>query len=607
MAGKFIELLSPAKDIKCGIAAINAGADAVYIGAHSFGAREKAGNTVTDIEKLAKYAHIFSAKVYVTLNTIIFENELEEARKLAWSLYEAGVDAFIVQDMAFLMMDMPPVALHASTQTNNYSKEKVAFLGRSGFKRVVLARELSIDQIREIRQETETELEVFVHGSLCVSMSGQCYMSQAVGGRSANRGACAQPCRKIYSLMDESGHVLIGKKHLLSLKDLALADYLGELADAGVNSFKIEGRMKEADYVANITAFYRGKIDESLETRPQMRRPSAGISVYAFEPDPSKSFNRGFTDYFLHGRKKDIVSPDTPKSIGEKIGKVVAVSKNGFVLENGEKIGNNDGLMFIGSNGESWGIKVNTTNGNTIFPETMEGIFKGAEIYRNYDHAFQMILEKNEGKRLLGIDIELLMRGNTLSAKATTETSRVIEMEFEVVLTPARDIKKSESDIETCFRKSGDTPFKVGKVDTGNTGSYFFRTSELNGYRRVLLDELKSYLENFREKYTPITGEKVDYPEKYLGFEANVSNSKARGFYLERGVETLDEAFELIGNTEGFRVMTTKHCLKYFSGFCPKYSKQNNIKDPGQLFLFDGQHEYRLEFDCVNCEMRVYL
>ncbi len=606
MSGDFIELLSPAKDVECGIAAINAGADAVYIGGPGFGAREKAGNPVTGIGKLVRYAHIFSAKVYVALNTIIYENELEGAHKLVWRLYDAGVDAFIIQDMAFMMMDMPPVPLHASTQANNYSKEKIVFLGKSGFKRVVLARELTLDHIREIRQATGVELEVFVHGSLCVSMSGQCYMSHAVGGRSANRGACAQPCRKTYSLVDEGGRIITDKKHLLSLKDLSLSGHLEELVDAGVNSFKIEGRMKEAGYVANVTAYYRKRIDELSRDRSHIERSSYGFSRLTFEPDPVKSFNRGFTDYFLHGRKNDICSPDTPKSVGEKIGKVLEVSKNSFELEGGKRIGNNDGLMFIDANGVSRGIKVNMVKGNAIFPESVERLYKGAVIYRNYDHAFQMALEKNGSVRLLDVYIELSLNGNIIKAKATTGSGHSVEMEFDAELIPARNSERSVSDIKACFMKSGDTPFLVTDVDTGTTGNYFFRTSVLNGYRRALLEGLLTYLENYREELLPLPGGEVDYPAKKPGFEANVSNSKAREFYMERGVEEIEDAFELKENTEGLRVMTTKHCLKYFSGFCPKYPPKNKVKDPGQLFLYDGERRFRLEFDCGKCEMRVY-
>jgi len=503
-------------------------------------------------------------------------------------------------------MDMPPIPLHASTQADNYDSEKIIFLGKSGFKRIVLARELTLQQIKEIRGNTDAELEVFVHGSLCVSMSGRCYMSQSVGGRSANRGACAQPCRKLYSLEDENGRVIIRNKHLLSLKDLSLAGNLGELLDAGVSSFKIEGRMKEADYVANITAYYSEKIDEALKSRPATKRSSAGFSRHAFLPDPSKSFNRGLTDYFIHGRKFDICSPDTPKSLGERIGKVLAVTKNSFELEGEVKIGNNDGLMFIGPNGESRGIKVNTVEGKKIFPDKMEGLRKGDVVYRNYDHSFQMLLEKNGSKRYINVDIELKLNNNILLAKATTERGLSVEMEFEVVLNPARDRQKSEEEIIACFRKSGDTPFVVGDVDINDTGTYFFRTSELNGFRRALLYGLRVYLENLRETYYPVCREKVDCSSKSLGYEANVSNSLARKFYKERGAAYIAEAFELMENTQGLKVMTTKHCLKYFAGYCPKYSKGKSKNEPQQFYLSDGKKRYSLEFDCGRCEMHVY-
>jgi len=356
---KIIELLTPAKNLICGRAAISHGADAIYIGGPKFGAREDAGNSLQDIEKLVEEAQVFGVKVYVALNTILYDSELEDARQQIRNLYDIGVDALIIQDMGILEMDLPPIALHASTQLHNYLPEHIKFLEAVHFKRAVLARELSIDQIRNIRSQTSIELEAFVHGSLCVSFSGRCYLSHAIGGRSANRGACAQPCRKRYTLYDADKKVISADQHLLSLKDLNQSGSIKELAEAGIQSFKIEGRLKDVDYVKNITAFYRKKMDAFLEDQPEFQAVSVGKSFLSFEANPAKSFNRGTTDYFLHGRSKEIVSFESPKFLGELVGEVSQVTTKYFEIKSALEIANNDGLVFISAAGESVGIKVN--------------------------------------------------------------------------------------------------------------------------------------------------------------------------------------------------------------------------------------------------------
>src|ERR1035437_1229160 len=355
----YIELLSPAKNLECGLAAINHGADAVYIGASSFGARAAAGNTLEDIATLVQYAHKYRSKVHVALNTILTDEQLPEAEKLIWEVYNAGADALIVQDMGILQLNLPPIALHASTQTDNRTVEKVKFLQDVGFSRVVLARELSLKQIAEIASQTDVELEAFIHGALCVSYSGQCYMSQANCGRSANRGQCAQYCRLPYHLVDADDNVLVKNKHLLSLKDLDQSDSLEEMLEAGVTSFKIEGRLKDADYVKNITAYYRRKLDAILDGSTRYRRASAGRTTILFEPNPEKSFRRSNTDYFLHGRKPDIAQLETPKSLGEPIGKVTYIGRNFFEMQNGTLLNNGDGLCFINKHGDLTGFRVN--------------------------------------------------------------------------------------------------------------------------------------------------------------------------------------------------------------------------------------------------------
>ena len=424
-----IELLSPAKNLEVGLAAINHGADAVYIGGPAFGAREKAGNSIEDIEKLCDHAHLFGAKVYVTLNTLLNENELEPARQLAWDCWNAGVDALIVQDLNLLKLDLPPIPLHASTQCDNLTLERVQELESLGFEQVVLGRELTIDQIREMRSKTTVPLEFFVHGSLCVSHSGQCYLSEYIGNRSANRGACAQPCRLPWDLLDAEGKVLVKGKHLLCLKDLNNSAHLEELMDAGITSFKIEGRLKEADYVKNITAYYRQQLDAIFERRPEFVQASLGHCSYTFEVNPEKSFNRGFTDYFIHGRQPGIGSPHTPKSMGEYIGEVKWCNSVQMEILTDKTLHNGDGLCFLNQDEELIGIRADVVRlgrdgVHTISTNRPHGAFRGAKIYRNYDIEWQRQVDASKGNRK--IDIELALEeteeGFVLSGKWKVES-----------------------------------------------------------------------------------------------------------------------------------------------------------------------------------------
>jgi len=602
---KIIELLAPAKNLVCGRAAISHGADAIYIGGPKFGAREDAGNSLQDIEILVEEARIFGVKVYVALNTILYDSELEDARQQINNLYEIGVDALIIQDMGILEMDLPPIPLHASTQLHNYLPSQIKFLEAVHFKRAVLARELSIEQIRDIRSQTSIELEAFIHGSLCVSFSGRCYLSNAIGGRSANRGACAQPCRKRYTLFDADKKVISADQHLLSLKDLNHSDSIKELAEAGIQSFKIEGRLKEVDYVKNITAFYRKKIDAFLEDQPEFKAASAGKSYISFEANPAKSFNRGTTDYFLHGRSKDIVSFESPKFLGESVGEVTQVTTKYFEIESALEIANNDGLVFISAAGESVGIKVNVVERSRIYPDKMNGIYPGAKVYRNYDHIFQQQLKSDLTIRKIAVSIEISESDDGFELTAHDESVIIVTSEYNLPKNPARDIIKSKETITHQLTKSGDTPFFVTGVETNGTEKFFFQASVLNAMRRDLLDRITDARKQKTRNKINHESNSYPYPDKEIGYEGNISNRLARQFYLRHGVENPEMAFEKQSDPHGKIVMTTKHCLKFQMGFCPKFGGKNAINFSEPFSLNDGINDLRLDFDCIQCVMKV--
>ncbi|MBO7523787.1 MAG: U32 family peptidase, partial [Bacteroidales bacterium] len=560
--------------------------------------------SIADIERLVSYAHLYSSKIYVTLNTILFENELEKARKMAWDLYNVGVDAFIFQDMAFMEMDLPPVPLHASTQTNNYDLDRILFFAKSGVERIVLARELSLEQIKRVRELTDVELECFIHGALCVSLSGQCYLSCSVGNRSANRGACAQPCRKLYSLIDEKGDVVASNKYLLSLKDLSLSEHISELVDAGVNSLKIEGRLKDVSYVKNVTAWYRKRLDEVLEGRHDVVRPSFGESHIGFVPNPRKSFNRGTTTYLFTGKRDDIASFDTPKSLGEKVGVVKDVLDGALKLDTSVRLSNNDGLVYFDRKGELNGLKINRVEGNLIYPNSLGNITKGSVLYRNYDHQFQQELSKDKSFRKLRIVINMNVVDDGIEMTAVAESNESFSKRFAVNLVEADNVERSAQNIKAQLSKDGNTPFLVTDVCLNGAERYFFRASELNQMRRSLFDEFAEQLSHRRPASQLNKKSVVDYPTNRLGYEANVSNSLARKFYMKRGVEHVDDAYEVSDDRSEKRLMTTKHCIRYELGLCTKQRKDKQ-KSSSQLMLCDGVRKFRLQFDCANCQMFV--
>lgn len=631
---KKIELLSPAKNLEVGIAAINHGADAVYIGGPSFGAREKVGNSIEDIETLCRHAALFDAKVYVTMNTLLFDNELEDARKLAYDCWNAGVDALIVQDMALLNMDMPPIALHASTQCHNIDAEKVKFLEDVGFSQVVLARELSIEQIKDIRSKTTVPLEYFVHGALCVSYSGQCYLSHVIGGRSANRGACAQPCRLSWNLENAEGKRLVTNRHLLSLRDLNNSKNIEELIDAGISSFKIEGRLKDIDYVKNVTAFYRKTIDDIIERRDDICRSSRGESNPAFYPNPEKSFSRGFTDYFIHGRQKYIDAPYSPKSMGEYLGTIEKVKNKSVTIRTGKTLHNGDGLCFLDRENNLLGFNVNAVSRDASMLPTIKHIdtsknrqsqrqtvtsnsdismatrfkIEGSKIFRNSDLVWQKEVEKSQGNRKMKIDLTFTDTedGFALSAKLHDTDSEYITTYLSTEKEIANNAEKALENIKNKLSQWGDTEFVVEEFSVQQPTAYFIRASVLCEMKKDLVEKLRSYLiEKHRDEREcrDITSsqQNVIYPKEHLSYLGNVINKKAREFYELHGVKDIEDGLEKIKSNDELVVMTTKHCIRYANNICSK-----EIGKPAtSLYLVNDKGRFRLDFDCRNCCMKV--
>lgn len=600
-----VELLSPAKDLNCGIEAIKHGADAVYIGAPKFGARAAAGNSLEDIRELCEFAHLYGVRIYVTLNTILKDEELEEAERMIWDLWRAGADALIVQDMGITRLDLPPIPLHASTQTDNRTPEKVRFLEAAGFTQVVLARELSLGEIRRIAEATTVPLEVFVHGALCVSYSGQCYLSAALSGRSANRGECAQYCRLPYTMVDATGTEIVGHKHLLSLKDMNRSDQLEALLDAGVSSLKIEGRLKDAGYVKNITAYYRKKLDTILSRRPEYHRASAGRSIYMFEPVAEKSFNRGFTPFLLEGRTADITAFDTPKSLGESVGTVKEIKGNSFTVAGLKQLNNGDGLVFFNKKGELEGFRVNRVEANRVFPLDRPSLVPKTPLYRNFDQAFDRLLAKPSAERKLSVKIEFLDNpfGFTLGMEDETGARILLTEPFAKEL--AR--REQQDNIRTQLSKLGNTPFEVSEVVVRLSENWFVPSSLLAEMRRRGVEKL---LETRRARYPREIAKRVQpaepvpFPERQLTYLGNVANGKARSFYRDHGVERIDPAFELSPRKD-VPLMFTKHCLRYSMGWCPTYQKNPSpYKEPYYLLYKDTR--LRLRFDCKHCRMEIW-
>lgn len=601
-----IELLAPARNLECGIEAINHGADAVYIGAPKFGARSAAGNSLADIATLVEYAHLFNVRIYVTVNTILRDSELSETEEMIWQLYNAGVDALIVQDMGITQLNLPPIPLHASTQMDNRTVEKVRFLSNAGFRQVVLARELSLDEIRKIHEACpDVALEVFVHGALCVSYSGQCYVSEACFGRSANRGECAQFCRLPFSMVDEDGKVIVRNKHLLSLKDLNQSSILESLLDAGATSLKIEGRLKDVTYVKNVTAAYRQKLDEIFCRRKEYVRSSSGDTVLDFTPQLEKSFNRGFTHYFLHGRTPDIASFNTPKSLGEEMGTLKEQYKKYVTVSGVKPFHNGDGACFIDEQGCLQGFRINKVEGNKLFPAgAIPRIKPKTPIYRNYDQDFEKLLTRKSAERKIGVDWILSETAFGFALTVSDEDKNSVTLSFPVE-TKEKARTSQHDNLCSQLKKMGNTPFRTRSVVIQCSEEWFIPSSLISDWRRLATDRLVALRRiNFRRKLQVWKPTNHSYPTSSLTYLGNVMNGKAEKFYQEHGVCNIAPAYEKQA-PDNATLMFCRHCLRYSMGWCPTYQHvRSPYREPYYLVSNDGKR-FRLEFDCKRCQMKV--
>lgn len=599
-----IELLAPAKNLECGMAAIDHGADAVYIGAPKFGARAAAVNSLEDIAALVEYAHLYNVRIYVTVNTILKDEELKETEEMIRALYRVGVDALIVQDMGIAGLELPPIPLHASTQMDNRTAEKVRFLADAGFRQVVLARELSLREIGKIHEACpDVPLEIFVHGALCVSYSGQCYVSQACFGRSANRGECAQFCRLPFSLVDSNDRVIAKDKHLLSLKDLNQSEELEALLDAGASSFKIEGRLKDVSYVKNVTAAYRQKLDAILARRKEYVRASSGSCRYAFKPQLDKSFSRGFTHYFLHGRTRDVFSFDTPKSLGEEMGTMKEARGNYLTVAGLKSFNNGDGVCYIDEQGKLQGFRINRVEGNKLYPQEMPRIKPRAVLYRNFDQEFEKILARRSSERKMAVAIRLADTAFGFALTLTDEDDNRVTLSLPRAKEPART--PQEENLKTQLAKLGNTPFEAERVDIDFTENWFLPASVLADFRRQAIEKLIAARRiNYRRELAVLRPTTHAFPQTTLTYLGNVMNARAASFYAGHGVASIAPAFEQTP-VEKAVLMFCKHCLRYSMGWCPVHQRERSpYREPYYLVSTDGKR-FRLEFDCRNCQMKV--
>lgn len=620
-----LELLSPARDTAIAREAILHGADAVYIGGPHFGARHNAANSVSDIAKLVEFAHVFHVRVFVTLNTILHDDELEPAQQLIHTLYDTGVDALIVQDMAVLEMDIPPIELHASTQCDIRRLDKAQFLDQVGFSQIVLARELTLEQIKTISDNVSTGIEFFIHGALCVAFSGQCYISHAQTGRSANRGDCSQACRLPYTLKDEQGRVVAYDKHLLSMKDNNQSANLLALINAGVRSFKIEGRYKDMAYVKNITAYYRQLLDEILTKRPDLARASSGQTHHFFRPDPDKTFHRSSTDYFAHGRQQNIGAFDSPKFIGLPIGEILSVGQQELTVQTTDELTNGDGLNTLYKR-EVIGFRINNAyllrnlkqDGQSFWqyriipnemPPELAKLQLPHKLNRNLDHHWQQSLSKTSSQRKINIRWQLASNEQVFTATVASEEGIRAQATLSGPFALARQTDNNAEHIQTIFHQLGNTPYHAEDIALTATDQWFIPVSQLKTLRRELIAQLTAarvaaHPQGYRR---PAQNPAPVYPDKELSYLANVYNHLARSFYQRHGVELITPAYEVHQETDEVPVMITKHCLRFSFNLCPKQLKKElHLKGNAKpMQLVHNDETITLKFDCKACEMHV--
>lgn len=620
-----LELLSPARDVAIAREAILHGADAVYIGGPSFGARHNACNDVSDIAQLVEFARRYHARVFTTINTILHDNELEPARKLIHQLYDAGVDALIVQDLGVMELDIPPIELHASTQTDIRTLGRAKFLDQAGFSQLVLARELNLQEIRAIADETDAAIEFFIHGALCVAFSGQCNISHAQNGRSANRGDCSQACRLPYTLKDDQGRVVAFEKHLLSMKDNNQSANIRALVEAGVRSFKIEGRYKDMGYVKNITAYYRQRLDDVLEDRPDLARASSGRTAHFFLPDPEKTFHRGSTDYFVTDRKVDIGAFDTPTFTGLPVGVVEKAGKRDLQVVTHEPLSNGDGLNVLVKR-EVVGFRANIAEPKGEFEEDGEKRYRyrvepnempaglhqlrpNHPLNRNLDHNWQQALLKTSSERRIGLTWAARLRETQLEVTATSEEGISASVTLPGPFGVANKPEQALDTLRDLLGQLGTTEYHATDIQLDAPQAFFIPNSQLKALRREVIEALTAA----RVAAHPRGGRKAEttpppvYPDAHLSFLANVYNQKARDFYHRHGVKLIDAAFEAHEETGEVPVMITKHCLRFSFNLCPKQAKGvTGVKTKvAPMQLIHGDEVLTLKFDCKPCEMHV--
>ncbi len=596
---KKIELLAPAKNRDSAFAAIDYGADAIYIGASRFGARHAAGNSVEQIAQVVEYAHAYGVRVHCTLNTLLFDDELRDAEASAREVVEAGVDALIVQDMAFARMNLG-VDLHASTQMCNMTPEGVRFLEQCGFSRVVLERALPLTQMLAIAQTTSVELEAFVHGAICVGHSGRCYLSRSMSQRSGNRGECSQPCRLSYDLCDQAGSKLLENKHLLSVKDLNLSSQIGAMLDAGISSFKIEGRLKEIGYTKNIVAHYRTLLDGEIATRPHLERASQGTSQLDFTPNPSKSFTRGESEYLFWGQARNIASFESPKSVGQSVGRVSAVRSKRFRIDSRERLHAGDGICFVTPEG-MMGTNINQSDGEWIEPNRMDGIAKGTELFRNFDKRFNDALSSSRTRRTIATEATLTMSPDRIILSYCDTYGNCASALREGLFEAPRNVEKMEQVARTQIAKSGETIFTVGSI-TLESETLFIASSLLSDMRREALTALHAAR---MEAYTPpapfVENLDAKLPHTELTPEQNVVNATARQFYADHGAESIPEGLDLTAQFDEQRVMQSSYCIRREIGEC--LMQGSTLRS--ELYIERGTARYRLDFDCQKCRMNL--